>query len=390
MPSSDDGDDDDDSDAAAALPKTTLNRTERVSGATFPGAVAVDGINRQQRQQSGVYNAADDDDDTLIILSRDDDDDIIPPELLLQESALQHSVVAVLAPDDDLSVRVAQRVEANLTKRLKQEVDARLSLHITQQQQEQEQQRQNIVSAEAVTIERDDDDEERAPAATTDSSSRTDHYDNFKICGLRRTCWGIILSILGIFMIGAVAGVYFYFLRRQNEKTMPPTNAPTNPPSATPTGLNLWDDLLLEIGNSIINDDDDDETVLEDPTTPQYAALDWMAKDDDYTITVLEKSASNREVVLVERYALAVLYFATNGPSSWKMSLDFLEPISVCDWNIGGNVGGGGEDDQTTTTMGVYCNTADNGGTLSVTTLHMGTYRNYYLWMDELETVDAL
>jgi hypothetical protein len=35
-------------------------------------------------------------------------------------------------------------------------------------------------------------------------------------------------------------------------------------------GLNLWDDLLLEIGNTIINDDDDDdETVLEDPTTPQ-------------------------------------------------------------------------------------------------------------------------
>jgi hypothetical protein len=108
---------------------------------------------------------------------------------------------------------------------------------------------------------------------------------------------------------------------------------------------------------------------LEDPTTPQYAALDWLAEDDDYTITVLEKSASNRKVVLVKRYALAVLYFATNGPSSWKMSLDFLEPISVCDRNIEGNVGG--EDDQSTT-MGVYY-TGDNGGTLSVTTLHMGT-----------------
>lgn len=384
-------DEESNSDEEANIPKTTLHRTEgRVSTTTIPGAVAVDGINRQQRQQSGAYTADDDDDDTLIIQSADDDEIIyqngaaIPPNLLLQESALQHSVVATLATDDDLSVRVANRVEEKVTKRLKELMDARLS----QQQQEEQFCRSQIVAAETVTIEPDNNGEEGKTTsanasgfgwASSSNTTNPFHYDNFKICGVRRRCWGILFSILGLFMLGATIGTYFHFSNQPRPKALTPN---TISPTPFPTSLNLWDDLIQLIGDTIVGERG--EAAWEDPTTPQYAALSWMARDDLYTIRVLEKeSTQNQHNLLVERYALTVLYFASNGPSSWKLSLDFLEPTDVCDWNIGGHSRSGTQQEGaaiTTTIMGVYCNNATGSvdspeiaAMSSVSFLHMGT-----------------
>jgi hypothetical protein len=62
---------------------------------------------------------------------------------------------------------------------------------------------------------------------------------------------------------------------------------------------------------------------LEDGSSPQFFALTWLANND---------TVDEREIQRVEaRYALATLYFATNG-DEWKDDLHFLSPLHECNW----------------------------------------------------------
>jgi hypothetical protein len=71
-------------------------------------------------------------------------------------------------------------------------------------------------------------------------------------------------------------------------------------------------------------------TPLQDLSSPQYEALDWMTNEDS---TDLQSTMSNDE--LVERFVLLVLYFATGG-ESWVSQHGFLNPLNThCSWNSG-------------------------------------------------------
>jgi len=70
---------------------------------------------------------------------------------------------------------------------------------------------------------------------------------------------------------------------------------------------------------------------LMDPTTPQYAALEWLADDDPANLD-LDKTHFK---LISDRYKLALLYFATSG-SGWRRQHNFLSASSFCDWNDGG------------------------------------------------------
>lgn len=54
---------------------------------------------------------------------------------------------------------------------------------------------------------------------------------------------------------------------------------------------------------------------LSDPSSPQYMAKEWMINDDPLQLTPSETVTDQR---IVQRYALAVFYFATGGPESWN------------------------------------------------------------------------
>jgi hypothetical protein len=93
---------------------------------------------------------------------------------------------------------------------------------------------------------------------------------------------------------------------------------------------------------------------LQDLSSPQYAALDWMANID--STDPLQFTMSDNE--LVERFVLVLLYFATGGPS-WSDRARFLSPsLNICSWNstVGFN-------------RGVFCN--DEG---SVVKLILGKF----------------
>jgi hypothetical protein len=76
------------------------------------------------------------------------------------------------------------------------------------------------------------------------------------------------------------------------------------------------------------------EDVLLDELSPQYKALWWIVHEDP-TNTILMTAQNETQWSrsrLLELYAMAVLYFATDG-SNWWDQLDFLGNRTVCDWD---------------------------------------------------------
>lgn len=65
---------------------------------------------------------------------------------------------------------------------------------------------------------------------------------------------------------------------------------------------------------------------LRDRSTPQYSAFSWLVDEDNRQLHVEDKS-------LVQRYVLALLWFATDGPN-WKdsTSIGWLTSNHECDW----------------------------------------------------------
>jgi len=102
-------------------------------------------------------------------------------------------------------------------------------------------------------------------------------------------------------------------------------------------------------------------------TTPQHKAFQWLAFEDPAKLSAAASTTNSQ--VLIDRYVLALFYFATGGPT-WSRDLSFLTNLSVCDWNFRA-----GEAADTSTVNGVECN---NVGTVSEIRLGMCWTLAYY------------
>ncbi len=85
--------------------------------------------------------------------------------------------------------------------------------------------------------------------------------------------------------------------------------------------------LLNLIGKEVTSD----IKALQNRTTLQYAALEWLANVDAWEVDM----DSVPSQVFVERYVLALLYLSTNR-RLWINRFKFLFPTSVCEWTSGG------------------------------------------------------
>lgn len=68
---------------------------------------------------------------------------------------------------------------------------------------------------------------------------------------------------------------------------------------------------------------DGEEIYLTNPQSPQYKALHWLAYEDPSTF--------GDKTELLDRYALTVLYFSTNGPE-WKNEGNWVTGKHTCEW----------------------------------------------------------
>jgi hypothetical protein len=263
------------------------------------------------------------------------------------ERSLETALVAELADSDrDVVARVTDRLESAMTERLRREVA---------QQLEVERKRQVIVQAVRVS-------DYKEPEPQTQPQRRE------RVCGVTRSkkCWLVVLGAL-LLVLAICAGVAVAVLLsggddhddggggasvdRSEGMTSPVSETTTNAPGGVAPGIPTASPVSESTTKAPAPDNDNDDggvrfhtlltkigpTISDTPsalstnqTTPQYQALHWLANSDllnlDFNTTPTQ--------ILVERYALAVFYYSTNG-ESWLNRLSFLSGSTVCDWNDG-------------------------------------------------------
>jgi hypothetical protein len=89
-----------------------------------------------------------------------------------------------------------------------------------------------------------------------------------------------------------------------------------------------------------------DHDALSTPGSPQRRAAEWMADEDE-----LQLSLEGKSHAFLQRYALATIFYATQGDTAWAHQLKFLSGVQECGWNVD-FIG----DNNSTITMGVVCN----------------------------------
>ncbi len=72
-------------------------------------------------------------------------------------------------------------------------------------------------------------------------------------------------------------------------------------------------------------------TNLKNESSPQHKAAKWLANKDGMRLSIPHHVMETAPPSFVERYALAVFYFATGGPN-WTYPLNFLTDNHVCAW----------------------------------------------------------
>jgi hypothetical protein len=181
--------------------------------------------------------------------------------------------------------------------------------------------------------------------------STTEEEDEKKF---RKETWAVVCFIIVLIAVAVGVGVAVASPDCKDCDTPAPTEArateaPTSKSSESPR-LVLLRDALIHLSP--------DPSVLQDPTTPQYDALVWMADEDEAAIDVDDTRR------LEVRYALAALYYATNG-DNWFQNLGFLSPQHECKWFVELEL-----DDNTTSVDGVLCDEEDE-----VVFINLGTSR---------------
>jgi hypothetical protein len=172
-----------------------------------------------------------------------------------------------------------------------------------------------------------------------ENSGGADHDQNAASSpsGRRSIIFLIGAAFALLLVVGVIVGVTI-ILTTNNDKNSPsidspvtPTQspAPTKAPTAAPTAC-ASRDCLAEI---LLQNEVADAEALQDHSSAQFLALRWLANNDP-TVLGLDSTST---VILVQRFVLAVVYFATSAEGGLNV-LSFLTASSVCEWK------------------GVYCN----------------------------------
>ena len=111
---------------------------------------------------------------------------------------------------------------------------------------------------------------------------------------------------------------------RNNDPIVP---SPVTVPSSAPISENGNDNVVIDdnsLYNLIVANVPDGGASLRDQSSPQSAALNWLQNP------INENYSDSR---LLQRYALATLYYATNpNNNSWKSTSSWLSDTNECDW----------------------------------------------------------
>lgn len=140
----------------------------------------------------------------------------------------------------------------------------------------------------------------------------------------------------------------------------PPAD-PQDPSVATTRNVSRLEEVQAFLSVSITKD-------FANLTSPQYRALLWIADQDEAMVSVPQDPANyETSYAFVQRYVLAVFYFALDGPN-WMHKMGFLSKQSECDWNFGLSATVPGFA-QASFMYGVHCNARNAISSIFISTL---------------------
>ena len=185
-----------------------------------------------------------------------------------------------------------------------------------------------------------------------------------------------ILLLSGIIVVAVTVGVAIAATNKG--KSSVPIMSPAAEITQTPAPT-----CRLEIIQSNLEHLSRNSAVLNDPTSPQYYALTWIANDDEAKIDEGDQAR------LESRFALATFFFATNG-ANWDDDLGFLNSVHECNWksNVTGEGVGCNEDDEikriiigkssVLKCLNFVRGKADRFSETQITTIYKDTYRRKF------------
>jgi len=103
------------------------------------------------------------------------------------------------------------------------------------------------------------------------------------------------------------------------------SNAPTSKRTLSPTPVSSSVSISRDEAMKQILENVTDSSILEDPTTPQGIAFEWIMDND------LAQVDPNSYLTVKQRYALAVFYHSTNG-DDWLNADGWLSYSNECSW----------------------------------------------------------
>jgi hypothetical protein len=103
---------------------------------------------------------------------------------------------------------------------------------------------------------------------------------------------------------------------------------------------------------NFLSDNFADRTALEEKDSPQKRAARWIADEDKLNMPLPASNDYEDAYKFVQRYALAVLYFAWSGEDEWIFNYQFLSGQDECDWNYKYKT----DDSDEAFELGVKCN----------------------------------
>jgi hypothetical protein len=144
---------------------------------------------------------------------------------------------------------------------------------------------------------------------------------------IRRRRQITIIAVVALAVIAIIVGVSVGLMLRPKEKIFPPTASPTPAPTASPTPQ-----LEREFKPTLPAYT---RERLPNATSPQSLAFDWVMDEDQ--VPMLEAPSDDQFEVrlerMKERFALATLFFATEGKTAWKDKKGWINAtLHECQW----------------------------------------------------------
>ncbi|CAB9517186.1 Leucine Rich Repeat [Seminavis robusta] len=181
---------------------------------------------------------------------------------------------------------------------------------------------------------------------------------------------GTMVLFVMVAIVAIVLGIVLSKQGKENDTKEPPTSAtPTDMPSQNPTS---HDDYIMSLlpEHSILG-------IQQNPESPQSKAWQWLIEQDRDSLQIFSDDR------ILQKYALATLYFATEG-ESWTHNDNWLNrSIHECEWYTKQEFG------MTSFLSGLYPGAFQEvQQTATICDPDTGLY--HHLWLDQNNLVGAL